>query len=237
MADDVTGKGRPLARTRRRTRSRHLTKFPERRSATQPRPASESGTKTVSTVEAMNVTVRRVVAANTGGISRVVEDGEPPRTAVFTAPKGLVQSLVWRTPPVPPLSYDGTEPATAAHSILPQPGGTSLFVLTLPPDAVHADPSFDPAAAAAEAAKHSPGLAELFEPDNPGMHATPTVDYVVVLDGELWLELTDGEVHLTAGDVVVQHGTRHAWRNRSGNPATLLAVLIGARDAQSHDGR
>jgi len=58
-----------------------------------------------------------------------------------------------------------------------------------------------------------------------------------VLEGELWLELTDGEVRLTAGDVVVQHGTRHAWRNRSDRPATLLAVLIGARDARSEDGR
>jgi mannose-6-phosphate isomerase-like protein (cupin superfamily) len=201
------------------------------------RSAWENGTRPVSTVEAMNVTVRRVVVANKGGTSRVVEEGEPPRSAVFTAPQGLAQSLVWRTEPVPPLNYDGTEPTTATRSVLPQPGGTSLIVLTIPPDGAYADPSFDPVAAAAESAKYSPGLAELFESDNPGMHTTPTVDYDVVLEGELWLELTDGEVRLTAGDVVVQHGTRHAWRNRSDKPATLLAVLIGARDACSEDGR
>jgi mannose-6-phosphate isomerase-like protein (cupin superfamily) len=184
----------------------------------------------------MNVTIRRVVVANTNGTSRVVEEGKPPRSAEFTAPEGLAQSLIWRTEPVPSLDYDGTEPTTATRSVLPQPGGTSLIALTIPPDSAYADPSFDPVAAAAESAQHSPGLAGLFESDNPGMHTTPTVDYDIVLEGELWLELTDGEVRLTAGDVVVQHGTRHAWRNRSDKPATLLAVLIGARDARSEDG-
>ncbi len=201
------------------------------------RSASENGTKPVITVEAMNLTIRRVVVANTYGASRVVEEGEPPRSAVFTAPEGLAQSLVWRTEPVPSLNYYGSDPTTATRSVLPQPGGTSLIVLTIPPDSAYADPSFDPVVAAAESAKHSPGLAELFESDNPGMHTTSTVDYDIVLEGELWLELTDGEVRLTAGDVVVQHGTRHAWRNRSDKPATLLAVLIGARDARSEDGR
>jgi mannose-6-phosphate isomerase-like protein (cupin superfamily) len=197
------------------------------------RSASENGTKPVITVEAMKLIVRRVVVANMHGMSCVVEEGEPPRSTVFTAPEGLAQSLVWCTEPVPSLNYNGTEPTTATRSVLPQPGGTSLIVLTIPPDGAYADPSFDPVVAGAESAKHSPGLAELFESDHPGMHTTPTVDYDVVLEGELWLELTHGEVRLTAGDVLVQHGTRHAWRNRSDKPATLLAALIGARDARS----
>lgn len=65
------------------------------------------------------------------------------------------------------------------------------------------------------------------------MHTTPTVDYDVVIEGEVWLELSEGEVHLTTGDVVVQHGTRHAWRNKGDKPATVLAVLIGAQDRAS----
>ena len=53
------------------------------------------------------------------------------------------------------------------------------------------------------------------EPDAPGMHTTATIDFEVVLEGEVWLELDDGEeVHLRVGDCVVQNGTRHAWRNR-----------------------
>ena len=73
-----------------------------------------------------------------------------------------------------------------------------------------------------------PGLAETFEPD--GMHCTATVDYGIVLDGELWLELDDGRAELlTQHDIVVQNGTRHAWRNKSNRPATIAFVLIGAR--------
>jgi hypothetical protein len=188
-------------------------------------------------MEAMTMKIRRVIVADEGGSSRVVQDGEPPRSAVFAAPKGLGQSLVWRTAAAPALHFDGTEPTTATRSILPQPGETSLILLTFPPDTVYTDPSFDPELAAAESARHSPGLAELFETANPGMHTTPTVDYDIVLDGELWLELTDGEVHLSAGDVVIQHGTRHAWRNKSDNPATLLAVLIGTRETRRAAGR
>lgn len=174
--------------------------------------------------------VRRVLVANADGKSRVVADGEAPRSVVFAETPGFEQTVVWRTGAVPGLSYDGSEPTTVGPNILPVPGGTTAIVLTLPPDAVYANPSFDPAAAGAEMQLHSPDLAQLFEPANPGMHTTPTVDYDVVLDGEVWLELTEGQVKLSAGDVVVQHGTRHAWRNKSDRTATLLAVLIGAQD-------
>ena len=67
------------------------------------------------------------------------------------------------------------------------------------------------------------------EPENPGMHTTDTVDIDVVISGEVDLELDDGsEVHLKAGDCVIQNGTRHAWRNRSDKPAVLFVTLLGA---------
>jgi quercetin dioxygenase-like cupin family protein len=76
-------------------------------------------------------------------------------------------------------------------------------------------------------------LAELFEPDQPGMHVTQTVDYVVVLDGQIWLELDDGQlVSLRQGDTVVQNGTRHAWRNLGTQAATLAVVMVGAPRAE-----
>ena len=179
---------------------------------------------------------RRVLVVNVDGTSRVVEDGEPPRSFVAAETPGFAQAFVWCTPPVPPMEYDGDEPTAGAVTVLPPPGGTSCVVLTLPPDAVYASPGFNPAAAAAETTRNDPEFAKLFEPDNPGMHTTPTVDYDVVLDGELWLELTDGEVHMGPGTVVVQHGTRHAWRNKSDKPATLLAVLVGAGAASGKGG-
>ena len=91
-------------------------------------------------------------------------------------------------------------------------------------------PSFNGPAAAEENLKVVPGLAECFERENPGMHTTDTVDYGIVLDGEIWLELDDGRVqHLQKHDVVIQNGTRHAWRNKTERPTLMAFVLIGAR--------
>jgi quercetin dioxygenase-like cupin family protein len=65
-----------------------------------------------------------------------------------------------------------------------------------------------------------------------GMHATPTVDVVFIVSGELWMEVDDGtEVRLVAGDSVVQNGTRHGWRNKSSQPATLALFMVGANSA------
>jgi quercetin dioxygenase-like cupin family protein len=92
-----------------------------------------------------------------------------------------------------------------------------------------ADLSADPSAIAQEYLTRLPGLAETFEPDGTQMHATDTLDYAILLEGELWLEVDDGEtVHLAAGDIVVQQATRHGWRNKAGRPATIAFVMIGA---------
>ncbi len=73
-------------------------------------------------------------------------------------------------------------------------------------------------------------LAKHFDPDDPGMHTTDTIDYVVILGGSAELELDDGRKELVqTGDCVVQRGTRHAWRVTSDEPLILAATLIGAR--------
>lgn len=60
------------------------------------------------------------------------------------------------------------------------------------------------------------------------MHRTPSVDYGVVLDGEIWLELDDGtQTRLTRGDTIVQIGGRHAWRNKTDRPAAVAFVITG----------
>jgi len=74
-----------------------------------------------------------------------------------------------------------------------------------------------------------PGMMDVLEPDHPGMHMTDTVDFDVVISGEVYLELDDGaEVLLKAGDCVIQNGTRHAWRNRSAEKCVIAVTLVGA---------
>ncbi|MBW8739123.1 MAG: cupin domain-containing protein [Streptomyces turgidiscabies] len=171
--------------------------------------------------------VRRVVTGvSPSGKPVIISDGEPPRTRQFTHTPGFARSLVWNTgaPAVP-----SADPTESLKSFVPAPGETIALTVTFPPASVYADPAWDPAAAAGEQLEATPGLAELFEPDNPGMHTTPTVDYGVVLSGEIVLDLDGGEVAaLEPGDLVVQNATRHAWRNPGTEPATVFFVLIGA---------
>jgi len=74
-----------------------------------------------------------------------------------------------------------------------------------------------------------PGLVDVLEPEHPGMHTSDTVDFDVVLSGEVWLELDDGkEVLLKAGECVVQNGTRHAWHNPSSEKCVVAVCVLGA---------
>jgi mannose-6-phosphate isomerase-like protein (cupin superfamily) len=73
-------------------------------------------------------------------------------------------------------------------------------------------------------------IAHFFDPDDPEMHTTDTIDYVVILGGQAELELDDGKSEtVRTGDCVVQRGTRHAWRVTSDEPLILAAILIGAK--------
>ncbi len=74
-----------------------------------------------------------------------------------------------------------------------------------------------------------PGLLRYMDPSDPGMHATDTIDFEVVLEGTVVLELDDGaEVTLNPGDTVVQNGTRHRWRNPGATPARMAVFICGA---------
>src|SRR5262245_3031913 len=137
--------------------------------------------------------VRRVVTGrDQRGRSIVAHDGTPPWSKDFEHTPGFASSFVWATSAN--VRADPNDPTAVATSIVPGPGGSSFLLVTFPPDSVMADPAFNPEAAGREHADESPGLVECFEPDAPGMHTTPTVDYGIVLEGEIWLELDDGKV-------------------------------------------
>jgi mannose-6-phosphate isomerase-like protein (cupin superfamily) len=173
-------------------------------------------------------TYRRVVTANVDTKS-VVQSDEQMEAYQFRSVPGYEHTLVWVNPTTPDLREDQRSDLYP-DSVVPGPGGTSLHFVTFPPSSVFADPSFDGEAAGREALIRLKGLADHFETEDPAMHRTNTVDYAVVYEGEIWLELDDAKtVHLKRGDVVVQNGTRHAWRNKGAKPATMLFFLNGAK--------
>ncbi len=174
--------------------------------------------------------VRRVVTGkNAEGKSVVISDGPSPREMALRHTPGFVSAPIWMHESTPDLTHSGSDPMERAGSLLPEPGGTTFLILTFPPDSVMVSPEFRPELAGPEHQQASPGIVELFEEDNPGMHTTPTVDFGVVLDGEVILELDDGKtVQLKPGDTFVQQGARHAWRNPTTKPVTIAVVLIGA---------
>lgn len=175
--------------------------------------------------------IRRVVTGKDNeGKSVVISDGASPREMILRHTPGFVSSPLWRLESTPDLArQDGGDAIESGGSMVLPPGGSSFWVITFPPDSVPMSPDWNPAVAGPEMAEASPGIGERMEPDNPGMHQTPTVDYVTVIAGTITLELDDGKaVDLHPGDTVVQQGARHAWRNRTNEPATVSVVLLGA---------
>ena len=107
------------------------------------------------------------------------------------------------------------------------PGTVAFFQTIVPPEAALAE--VDREAMLREIAEKWPSLLTVADPSRgPGMHRTETLDLLTVVSGEVWLVLEEGEVHLRAGDCVVQRGTWHAWRNRSAAPCVLAGVMIGS---------
>lgn len=174
--------------------------------------------------------IRQVVTGHKDGKSVFVSDGTPARSRAFEHYKGLEWSFAWTTPADPRLSASNQpESVTNDTTVIPPVGETRFLFLKIPPDSYATHEDFDPMAAAGEVAAHQPDIAATMEPDAPGFHRTDSIDYVIVLDGEIHLELDDHqEVKLNEHDVVIQGGTRHAWRNKSNRHALLAVVLVGA---------
>jgi hypothetical protein len=174
-------------------------------------------------------TYRRIATVNANGKAVVQSDKLLPAYEFKTVP-GYMHTLIWVNPAIPDLSKEQRFDRYP-DSVVPGPGGTSLHFVTFPPSSVFADSSFDGEAARREALIRLRGLADHFEKEDPAMHKTNTVDYAVVYEGEIWLELDDAKtIHLKRGDVVVQNGTRHAWRNKGTASVTMLFFLNGAKE-------
>jgi mannose-6-phosphate isomerase-like protein (cupin superfamily) len=170
--------------------------------------------------------VRRVVTGVTAdGKSVFVEDGPPPRAVTFAENPGNEFFMLWGTDDTPSVPTGGEDPTPTMESFMPGRLGSRFLINRWPP---HTEVR-DRKARIDEMHKRMPGIAESTEAEDFDMHTTDSIDYGVVLSGEMWLELDDGEeVHLTTGDCIIQNGTRHAWRNRSSEPCVMAFVMVGA---------
>jgi hypothetical protein len=176
--------------------------------------------------------IRRVVAGtDVTGRSVFLSDGPAPYRHEFEHMPGQAQTRIWYTAGPPTSQVPTAEPTSETAPVLAGPGGASFLVVQYAPDSVVEHPRFNPELLAGEMQAFASDIAATFDPDEPGMHRTPTVDYGIVVDGEIWLELDDGaQTRLTPGDTVVQLAGRHAWRNRTDRPAVVAFVLTGTTD-------
>ncbi len=178
--------------------------------------------------------MKRVVTGHDqDGKSVVLMEGEPPRVSEVRNLPGLRLCEIWVTDANPRVPVNGEDPTVTMKDFIAPLGGTRFRINFFPPDAQVGEMAekgeIDLAQAGAELAAAMPDLAAALEPEHMGMHTTDTIDYNIVLAGEIWCELDDGvEAHLKFGDCLVQCGTRHAWRNKGTETCIMASTMVGA---------
>ena len=177
---------------------------------------------------------RRVVTGeNENGRSVIISDGPAPHQTVPGAVPGMQASVLWVTD-CSPARVDGDEetaPADLDVAMGPPTGGTLLRIADIPPEAEFDD--VDMAAVFAHINRGDDprqGVPDDSRRRHFFFHKTPTIDYAIVLEGEVWALLDDDETCLKVGDVLIQRATSHSWANRSDQPARLAFILIDAED-------
>jgi mannose-6-phosphate isomerase-like protein (cupin superfamily) len=175
---------------------------------------------------------RRVVTGHDGAGRAIIQSDAPPTRVQVVGLSGPTFYEVWNTRETPALiDRDSAEPAEAQLMLAPPSHGTRIRVLDIPPeteemakiDAAAAREHFA-AVGAAEASTHGGG-----QPRHPFMHRTQSIDYGIVLEGEITLIVDDAETTVRAGDIVVQRGTNHGWANRSGRNCRIAFILVDGR--------
>jgi len=183
--------------------------------------------------------IRRVVTGHdASGKAVVLSDGPVPTVHGNPIRPGQLSFEVWKTHSTPvPIGAVEPEPTTGPRSLQPPPHGSLLRISVVPPESEETR-KLTPEQARELFVKSGAKDASTFGRGgrHPMMHRTETVDYAVVLEGEITLLLDEGDVQLKAGDVVIQRGTSHAWSNRSGKNVKMLYVLIDGKFAPDLDG-
>jgi len=167
--------------------------------------------------------VRRIVTIDDAdGRSLAIADGPSPDIRTDPARPGFSSARIWVTEASPAQIGPYHDPVLQPHTIEPPRGGSLCRVVTFPPDdgfrgkvGGREVEAFFRAMGSPSASTYSPGA------PHPYMQKTQTLDFCLILEGEIVLVLDTTEVHLKAGDVVVQRATNHAWSNRTDSPCRI----------------
>ncbi|MEK8046878.1 cupin domain-containing protein [Ideonella margarita] len=176
-------------------------------------------------------TIQRVVTGHDSeGKAIVSSHGPLPTVVEIAAIPGTVFHEVWSTSATPAALDNGADPTTAALMLPPPPHGSRMRFVDIPPDTEDflAHGAKKMKTAFSQIGDETASTVQAASP-HPLMHRTESIDYGVVIEGEMTLMLDDSEVQLKPGSVVIQRGTNHAWANRSGKPCRMLFVLIGGQ--------
>ncbi|MCC6006090.1 MAG: cupin domain-containing protein [Rhodobacteraceae bacterium] len=170
--------------------------------------------------------MRRIVTGNdASGRSRILSDARTPHVIRSGPGRALID--MWSTHALgPDLSVE--DGADRHLRLEPPEGGTVFRVFQLAPRAGNSDPDDAERSAAEAFARMEASHLRVDTTRHPGMHKSPTLDYIMLLRGRVKMLLDDDETVLEPFDVVIQRGTNHAWVNLSDEPALLMAVLMDA---------
>ena len=170
--------------------------------------------------------IRRVITGNDAqGRSIIASDGASPNTIAISDSPAFGMTDLWVTFGAPADNSGAGDPAARKIVLEPPARGTIFRVVEFPPDAQIAG-QFD--RVKAFEAIGAPGALDPSAARHPGMHRTHSVDYAIVLSGEIWAVMDVGETLLRAGDCLIQRGTNHAWSNRSTAPCLVAFILVDA---------
>jgi len=170
--------------------------------------------------------VRRVLTGHDAqGRSVFLSDGEAPNVKEMAAMPGLALTDLWETKGAPASNAGDADAAARPVRLEPPKNGTILRIVEFPPDSAWRGATDGKAGFKAIGAGHAQDRCSA----DPMMHKTSTVDYIIVLKGEIHAILETGEKLLRAGDVLVQRGTNHSWSVRGAEPCIVAAVLVSAK--------
>jgi hypothetical protein len=173
--------------------------------------------------------VRRIITGHDRqGRSTIISDAPSPHAMTLAGVETFGVTDLWKTASAPVDNAGFEDPCSSAITLAPPARGTVLRLVEFPPDKDYIG-RWKRGEAFAAMGKSGAQAIDASPARHEAMHRTASVDYAIVIEGEIWAVLDATETIMRAGDFLVQRGTSHAWSNRSDKPALVAFVLIDAK--------